>query len=103
MSKKRDKIHTAQASTALAVKKKGAPGVPIPGRLAGKLIPTLATEEPDLPALLTLQATDTALPFGDSHDSFNTRMIKAAVHSLGPRDGLEALLAVQMVRTHNLV
>ena len=92
----------AQASTGLALKKTEAPSAPIPKEAACKLIPTLATEEPDLLAFLTVQATNTALPFGDSHHSFNDRFVKAAVRSIGPRDGVEAFLAVQMVHTHNL-
>ena len=102
MSKKQDKKQTTQTSTALALQKTDAPSTPKADNPASNLIPTLATEESDLPGLLLLQAITTSLPFGESRDSLNERFAEAAVRSLGPRDGLEALLAVQMVHTHNL-
>ena len=102
MSKKRDKTQTAQASTALALQKTGVPNTPKVDNPARNIIPTLATGDPDLPGVLMLQAITTSLPFGESNDSLNERFAEAAVRSLGPRDGLEALLAVQMVHTHNL-
>jgi len=36
------------------------------------------------------------------HEKFNAKFSKAVARSIGPRDGLEALLALQMVKTHNL-
>ncbi len=62
----------------------------------------MANAEPEFAAFLVLQATTTALPFTDSHRDLNDRFMQAALRSIGPRDALEALLAVQMVRTHNL-
>ena len=62
----------------------------------------MAEAEPDFAAFLVLQAIETALPFTDSHRDLNDRFMQAALRSIGPRDALEALLAVQMVRTHNL-
>ena len=41
-------------------------------------------------------------PLSDSHRELNDKFMQAALRSIGPCDALEALLAVQMVRTHNL-
>jgi hypothetical protein len=102
MSKKRDGIQTAPAAPALAPKAE-TPSTPKEDDSIRMVIPTLVTEDKELPRLLLAQAiTTTHLPFGESLDSFNARFATEAVRSLGPRDGLEALLAAQMVQTHNL-
>ncbi len=62
----------------------------------------MANAEPHFAAFLVLQAAETALPFTDAHRGLNDRFMQAALRSIGPRDALEALLAIQMVRTHNL-
>ena len=103
MSKKRDETHTMQASTALAVQETDAPSTAKADSLPRNRLPTLATEDQEFPGLLLAQAiTTTHLPFGETHDKFNGKFTEAAVRSLGPRDVLEALLAAQMVQTHNL-
>jgi hypothetical protein len=67
-----------------------------------QFFPTLATDDPELPGLLAVQAASTTLPFGAKNEKFNTKFSKAVTRSIGPRDGLEGLLAVQMVAAHNL-
>jgi hypothetical protein len=101
MPNERDQTPSSRSSTALAAKRKPS-SPPVPKDAASRLLPTLAKAEPDFAAFLVLQANATALPFTDSHRDLNDRFIQAALRSIGPRDALEALLAVQMVRTHNL-
>jgi len=62
---------------------------------------TFATTDVSLGVVLALQA---AASLGDprSDNKLIHKSTRAAVHSLGARDGLEALLAVQMVCVHNL-
>src|SRR5271167_1417839 len=112
MSKKRDKRNAMQPSTAIARQKSGAPRPDTPG---GELPEELtkaddglarwhqafATTDVDLGAYLRLQAVRAA---GGNliKDNPANRYSFAAVHSLGARDGLEALLAVQMVGVHSL-
>jgi hypothetical protein len=109
MSKKQDKRRAARASTALTLPKTSPPSqaAKLPEKVTdvdedlAKFLQTFATTDPDLALVLALQAF--ASVGGPRTDNRLThRGTKAAVHSLGARDGLEALLAVQMVSTHNL-
>ena len=59
-----------------------------------------ATTDVNLGAFLRLQAMLAA--GGSRENNFANDYSFAAVHSLAPRDGLEALLAVQMVGVHSL-
>jgi hypothetical protein len=112
MSKKRDRKQSAQASPTLALP--SAPSTPQSDKPEGELPEkmtktddglaraqqTFATTDIDLIAVLALQA---AASLGDPRSgSMVHKSTRAAVHSLGARDGLEALLAVQMVGVHNL-
>jgi hypothetical protein len=107
MSKKQNRSRAAKAPTDLAPREMTIPGNELPEkrkRVSEGLTPmqqTFATTDLDLIVVLGLQAAAT---LGDP--SANERLInkgtRAAVHSLGARDGVEALLAVQMVGAHNL-
>jgi hypothetical protein len=113
-SRKRDR-RTAQASTSLTVQKPNTTSNPKSDQPAGGLPEkmtnanqgldraqqTFATTDTDLIVVLALQA---AASLGDpmSNDRLTHKGTRAAVHSPGARDGLEALLAVQMVGVHNL-
>jgi hypothetical protein len=112
MSEKRQKTNAVQPSPALARQKSGTPGSDKPGaELPEKRNKTddgvkrwhqaFATTDTQLGAYLRLQAM---LAAGGKpvKDDLANRYFFAAVHSLGARDGLEALLAVQMVGVHSL-
>ena len=113
VSKKRDKTRTAQPAATLALP--SAPSTPTSDTPAGELPdkPTkekqavarvhqaFATTDTELIVSLLFQAMPTA-GFGDANITMAHHYTVAAVHSLGARDGLEALLAVQMVGVHNL-
>ncbi len=75
---------------------------PIPEDIASRLLPSVANADPEFALFLVLQAEATALPFTDSPREWSRKFITGAVRSIAPRDALEAMLAVQMVRTHNL-
>jgi hypothetical protein len=62
---------------------------------------TFATKDTDLMVVLALQAA-ASLGNPKNNDRWPHKSSTAAVHSLGARDGLEALLTVQMVGVHNL-
>jgi hypothetical protein len=109
MSRKREK-----ASTALARKEPCSActtgpdkhGGELPERLApvgdglSKFQQTFPTTDVTLGVVLALQAAAT---LGDPiNGRLANKSTRAAVHSLGARDGTEALLAVQMVGVHNL-
>ena len=112
MSKKRDRKQSAQASPTLALP--SAPSTPQSDKPAGELPEKLTKEKQPLARVhqafattdislivpLLLQAKRAA-GFGDDNSTAHHYTV-AAVHSLGARDGLEALLAVQMVGVHNL-
>ena len=102
MSNKRQTIKSTETSTALAVQNENLPDTPQPKSPRPQFFPTLATDDPELPGLLAVQAAITTLPFGAKSEKFNTKFSEAVTRSIGPRDGLEALLALQMVATHNL-
>ena len=57
------------------------------------------TEEAELSGLFMLLGITTSLPFGESNESLNAKFAEGTGRSLGPHDGLEALLALQMVQT----
>jgi hypothetical protein len=109
MSKKRDKRRAAQGSAGLALAKTStlSPGCELPKKVTNsqegldKIQQTFATTDTDLIVVLALQA---AASLGDpmTDNRVIHKSTRAAVRSLGPRDGLEALLAVQMVAVHNL-
>ncbi len=100
MSKKRDKIHPTQDSTALAVQNTNPLSASRPEPPQPKLFPSLTDRE--LVGLFALQGSNTTLPFGNASPKFNEKFAISAASSIAPRDGLEALLALQMVKTHNL-
>jgi len=102
MRGKRDKIRPTPKSTALTVQNGNVPSTQQPDSPRPQFFPALATDDPELPGLLALQATITTLPLGAKHEKFNTKFSKDVTRSIGPRDGLEGLLALQMVATHNL-
>lgn len=102
MPNKRQKTESPEITSALAVRNVNPPGPPEHEGPRPQFFPTLATDDPELPGLLALQAANTTLPFGAEAEKFNTKFSKAVTRSIGPRDGLEGLLALQMVATHNL-
>jgi hypothetical protein len=65
------------------------------------LIEAFATADGDLIGHLLGQLADT-VPYGEHRNISNINFVAAALHSIGPRDGLETLLAVQMVGVHNI-
>jgi hypothetical protein len=110
MSKRRDKGRAAQATTTVLTRRETStqsPGSELPEKLTtadealAKVQQTFATTDVELTVVLALQA---AASLGDPLTITSTihKSSRAAVHSLGARDGLEALLAVQMVGAHNL-
>ena len=112
MSQKRQKTNAVQPSTALARQKSSPLGSDKPGAaLPEKRTKAndglklwhqaFATTDTQLGAYLRLQAM---LAAGGKpvKDNLANNASFAAVHSLGARDGLEALLAVQMVGVHSL-
>jgi hypothetical protein len=109
MSRKRDKTSTAlapQESCSTSATRPDEHGGELPEKLTpvgdglSKFQQTFATTDIDLGVVLALQAAST---FGDPiNGPLANKSTRAAVHSLGARDGLEALLAVQMVSVHNL-
>ncbi|MGC2109398.1 MAG: hypothetical protein WA655_07765, partial [Candidatus Korobacteraceae bacterium] len=115
MSKKRNRIHAKLASTALTLQETSTPNIANSASHGDELPEKLtkvsdglthaqeafATTDIDLIATMRLQAT---LAAGGKleKDNLANRYSFAAVHSLGARDGLEALLAVQMVGVHSL-
>lgn len=112
MIKKRDKTSAIQASTALAKQKGDTPSSNKPGAeppekqttaddALTRWHQTFATTDNSLGACLRLQVM---LAAGGKpvKDDLANRYSFAAVHSLEARDGLEALLAVQMVGVHSL-
>ena len=112
MSKKRQKTNAVQSSTALARQKSGIPSSNKPGAELPEKQTTadaaltrwhqaFATTDSGLGACLRLQAM-MAAGGKPVKDDLAKRYSFAAVHSLGARDGLEALLAVQMVGVHSL-
>jgi hypothetical protein len=109
MSKKRDRRRTARASTGLTQRKTGPPslGGELPEKVTGasedlaKFQQTFATTDRDLALVLGLQAAASA-GYPRTDNELTHRSTRAAVNSLGARDGLEVLLVVQMVSTHNL-
>src|SRR5271165_696685 len=112
MSKKLNKTNAMQASTALATQKSGTSisdhaGAEPPEKLtkAGDRLTraqrAFATTNVSLIAYLQLQAM-AAAGGKPVKDDFASDYSFEAVHSLGARDGLEALLAVQMVGVHSL-
>lgn len=109
---KRNGAQAKQASIALARQDTSTPmsdkaGGELPEKLtkAGdgltRAQQTFATEDPDLMGVLALQAA-ASLGNPKSNAGALHRSSVAAVRSLGARDGLEALLTVQMVGVHNL-
>jgi hypothetical protein len=115
MNQKRDRKRAAQASTGLTLQKPNTPSTPSSDKPAGELPEKLtkdkqavarvhqafATTDTELIVPLLFQAMPTA-GFGDANITMAHHYTVAAVHSLGARDGLETLLAVQMVGVHNL-
>ena len=109
MSRKRDKTSTTlarQESCSTSTTGPDKHGGELPEKLTpvgdglSKFQQTFATTDIDLGVVLALQAAST---FGDPiNGRLANKSTRAAVHSLGARDGLEALLAVQMVSVHNL-
>ncbi len=69
--------------------------------ISGWIHQAFATTDVNLGAYLRLQAMWAAGGKPEKDNSANNYSF-AAVHSLAPRDGLEALLAVQMVGVHSL-
>jgi hypothetical protein len=69
----------------------------------GEMTKSFATEETELAAVLMNQIAE-SLPFGkkDSLDTLGFNFACQAMHSLEPKDGLEALLGSQLVATHSL-
>ena len=66
-----------------------------------RLLEAFATGDDDLIGHLLGQLADT-VPRGERRNVGNINFVVAALHSIGPRDGLETLLAVQMVGVHTL-
>jgi len=111
-SQKRDKTRASQASTTLALSsalsqpQSDQPAADVPGKITmakqglSRAEQAFATTDMDLILALLLQ-TKLATGFNPL-GSEGHHYIVAAVHSLGARDGVEALLATQMVAVHNL-
>ena len=108
VSKKGNRTQAKQVSTGLARREANTPTSDKPSAESPK--PThhrlrcqqaFATTDVTLITYLSLQAMSAA---GGKlvKDDFTSDYAFAAVHSLGARDGLEALLAVQMVGVHSL-
>ena len=102
MSSKQQQVESAKTITALAAQKEKVPSRAQPDVPRPQFFPTLTTDDPELPGLLAFQAASTTLPFGAKNEKFNAKFSKAVTRSIGPRGGLEGLLALQMVATHNL-
>ena len=111
-SQKRDKTRASQASAALALP--NAASTPQSDKPAGEVPqnvtksippkPTLyevfGSDDPELVVFLMLQSR-CAAGYGLETSNGN-RHLAAQIHSVGPRDGVEAMLAAQMVAVHNL-
>ena len=98
MTGKPDDTHPENKSAALAVQNTLSASRPDPPQ--PKLFPSLTDR--DLAGLLALQGSNTTLPFGNTAPKFNEKFATSVASSIAPRDGLEALLALQMVKTHSL-
>jgi hypothetical protein len=66
-----------------------------------RIVEAFATGDSDLVSHLLGQLADT-VPSGEYRNIANINFVAAALHSIGPRDGLEALLCAQMVGVHNI-
>lgn len=66
-----------------------------------RMLEAFATCDDDLVRHLLGQLAD-IVPRGKCRNVSDINFVVAALHSIGPRDGLEALLAVQMVGVHVL-
>jgi hypothetical protein len=66
-----------------------------------RVLEAFATSDNDLVGSLLGQLVDT-VPYGEGRSVGNINFVAAALHSISPRDGLETLLAVQMVGIHNI-
>jgi hypothetical protein len=71
-----------------------------------RIVEAFATGDRDLVSHLLGQLADT-VPYGERRDISNMNFsnmnfVAAALYSIGPRDGLEALLCAQMVGVHNI-
>jgi hypothetical protein len=114
-SRKLNRRRAVQAPPTLTLQRPNTPSTPKSDQPAGELPEKLTNEKPavarvhqafattDTELILSLlfQAMPTA-GFGDANITMAHHYTVAAIHSLGARDGLEALLAVQMVGVHNL-
>ena len=109
-SKKRDKKRTAQASTGLTLQKTSTSSsggesleeVTDSNEARVDLRQAFATTDLDHCVVLGLQVASSLANVPWPDDEMSIQSTRAAVSSLGVRDGLEALLAVQMVGVHNL-
>jgi hypothetical protein len=100
MNEKRKDTHLDNESAALAFQSTNDHGELKPGTSQPKVFPSLTDR--DLAGFLALQGSFTTMPFGDMHSSFNEEFATLVAGSIAPRDGVEALLALQMVKAHNL-
>jgi hypothetical protein len=66
-----------------------------------RLVQTLGSFDRRNVAYVLGQATDT-VPYGNHREIGNINFAAAELHAIGPRDGLETLLAVQMAGVHNI-
>ena len=66
-----------------------------------KGVEAFATGDTDLINHLLGQLAAT-VPYGERGGISNVNFVAAALHSIVPRDGLEVLLSIQMIRVHNL-
>jgi len=108
VSKKGDRALAKEVSTGLARREANTPTSDKPGAESPnpsdnrvRCQQAFATTDVSLIAYLRLQAM-AAAGGKPVQDDFPSDYSFAAVHSLGARDGLEALLAVQMVGVHSL-
>ncbi len=112
VSKKRDRPRASQASSALALPSASstpqsdqptgeAPQkVTRPTRPKPTLYDVFGSDDPELVTFLMFQsrfAAGYALKTSEGN-----RFLAAQIHSVGPRDGIEGMLAVQMVAVNNL-
>lgn len=68
MSHKRQKTEFPETASALAVRNVNTPGPPEHESPMPQFFPTLATDDPELPGLLAVQAASTTLPFGAENE-----------------------------------
>jgi hypothetical protein len=102
MSGKRDSTQPTPKPTTLAAQNENGLSTQQSDSPTPQFFDSFVTDDSALARLLTLASANTNLPFGAKHVKGNMEFSTAVTRSIRPRDGLEGLLAVQMVATHNL-